>query len=106
MKLTLDNYKKIVNKNDIGLIESFLIDVQDINNLLKDQNQQYKEIYIDFETEHTEYSPERTEPCPDYYGMYTLRFEKNPYETIGDYMTTNELDNAIFVLTNFIEFSL
>ena len=106
MKLTLDNYKKIVNKNDIGLIESFLNDVQDINNLLKDQNQQYKEIYIDFETEHTEYSPERTEPCPDYYGMYTLRFEKNPYETIGDYMTTNELDNAIFVLTNFIEFSL
>ena len=106
MKLDNENYKNYVPKNDQELFRALLIDLTIINRLLVDQGDSYRQLYFDVETNHTPYSPERTDPCPDYYGMYTIRFERNPYETVGDYMTINELDNAIFILSNFIESKL
>ena len=61
-------------------------------------------LYIDFENEHTQYSPERVDPCPDFYGLFSLRFEKNHYEIVGDYMTIEELDSIMCALINFTEF--
>lgn len=120
MKVTFDNIKDIkyiegYNK-DYGvdanyttvdgqkLLKSLLNDLYELNNLLIDKDESYREIYINYEDKHTEYSPERTDPCPDYYGMFTLRFVKNPYETIGDVMSLDELDNALCILINFTEF--
>ena len=122
MKVTFDNIKDIkyiegYNK-DYGveanhttvdgqkLLKSLLNDLGELNNLLIDKDESYREIYINYEDKHTEYSPERTDPCPDYYGMFTLRFVKNSYETIGDVMSLDELDNALCILINFIEFKL
>ena len=106
MKITIDNFKDIIPNKDQSLCEGLLIDLAELNQLLDDNDEAYRQLYIDYNTEHTEYSPERIDPCPDYYGMFALRFEKNPYETVGDYMTINELDNALFLLINFTEFKL
>lgn len=106
MKLTDENYKDYVPKKDQELFGSLLIDLSTLNSILVDQGEAYRKLYFDIETNHTPYSPERTDPCPDYYGMYTIRFEKNKYETVGDYMTINELDNAMLIISNFVESKL
>lgn len=104
MKVTIENFKDI--ENNQGLLESLLIDLEELNQLLEDKDEAYRKLYIDYQDYHNEYSPERTDPCPDYYGLFSLRFEKNPYETVGDMMTLEELDNALFILINFVEFKL
>lgn len=113
MKVTIDNIKDIDYIYDYYAIEtgkkllkSLLVDIEELNQLLIDKNESYRQVYIDYENMHTEYSLERTDPCPDYYGLFTLRFVKNPYEIIGEPMTLNELDSAICLLTNFTEFKL
>ena len=106
MKITIDNYKNIIPKENQGLIESLLIDLLEFNTELENLQEPYRKLYIDYITEHTEYSHERTDPCPDYYGMYRLVFEKNPYESVGNEMTIDELDSALCILINFIEFKL
>ena len=107
-KETLKNIKYVMGYHDINIahniIESLLIDIAELNQILEDKHESYRKIYIDYEDKHTEYSVERTDPCPDYYGLFTLRFETNPYRTIGDIMTLNELDGVICALYNFIEF--
>ena len=115
MKVTFDNIKKIdyFIRNceeeydyETGqlMLKSILTDLNELNELLINHNQSYKQLYLDWQDYHNEYSPERTDPCPDYYGLFTLRFEKNPYETVGDEMTIHEIENALFVLINFEEF--
>ena len=106
MKLTFENYEQWVPKKNWQLIHSLLIDLEELNQDLIDNNESFRQLYIDIQTEHNEYSVERTDPCPDYYGFYTLRFEKNNYETVGDEMTIEELDNALLILINFQEFKL
>ena len=95
MKLTINNYKEYVQNKDWALFEALLIDLEELNQLLEDKNEDYRKLYIDFENEHTQYSPERVDPCPDFYGFFSLRFEKNPYEIVGDYMTIEELDSIM-----------
>ena len=116
MKVTKENINSIQyipgckTLNDLNeaknLLESILIDVMELNQLLEDRDENYHKIYIDYIDTHTEYSVERTDPCPDYYGMFTLRFEYNNYETIGTEMTIDELNNALCILINFVEFAL
>lgn len=107
-KETIKDIKYVMGYHDIriahNILESLLIDITELNQVLDDRHESYRKIYIDYEDKHTEYSPERTDPCPDYYGLFTLRFEKNHYETIGDVMTLNELDTTICALVNFTEF--
>lgn len=106
MRVTFENYKDITPEKNQGLIESLLTDLLELNTELENIQEPYRKLYIDYIMEHTEYSPERTDPCPDYYGMYRLVFEKNPYESVGTEMTIEELDNAMCVLINFVEFKL
>lgn len=95
MKLTLENYENYIPINDQLLCKSLLEDLIELNNNLK----LHKNIYIDYQIEHDEYSPERTDPCPDYYGYYTLRVES---EVIGLVMDIHELDNVLCILTDFV----
>lgn len=113
MKVTIDNIDDIKfiydfkNRNleeSKNLLTSLLIDIAGLNALLINDNLSDKQIFIDYENEHTEYSPERTDPCPDYFGTFTLRFENDSSEKIGTNMDLDELDTAIFVLYNFVEF--
>ena len=104
MKLTINNYKEYVKNKDWTLFEALLIDLAELNQLLEDKNEDYRKLYIDFENEHTQYSPERVDPCLDFYGLFSLRFEKNHYEIVGDYMTIEELDSIMCALINFTEF--
>ena len=106
MIVTWENYKDIIPEKNQGLIESLLIDLLELNTELENIQEPYRKLYIDYITEHTEYSPERTDPCPDFYGMYRLVFEKNPYESVGNEMTIDELDSAMCILINFVEFKL
>ena len=106
MKLTIENYKDFVPLNEQNLFGSLLIDLMEINQNLKDAGQGYRSLYIDYQDYHDEYSPERTDPCPDYYGYYRLYCEKDPYNHIGPEMTIEDLDNALFLLSEFIETEL
>ena len=85
-----------------SLLMNLVLDAVSVNMYLEKINPDRK-IYIDYETEHTEYSPERVDPCPDYYGSFTLRYENYPNETIGDPMTIDELNNALFILNEFLQ---
>ena len=74
MKVTRENFKCI--ENNQSLLESLLIDLEELNQLLEDKDESYRKLYIDYQDYHNEYAPEQTDPCPDYYGLFSLRFEK------------------------------
>lgn len=95
---SLDDLNKAKN-----ILESLLIDVEGINQILEDTGLQHKQIYINYIDGHSEYSAERTDPCPDYYGWFLLVFKNNEYETVGCEMTIDELDTVICTLYNFVE---
>ena len=104
MKITIDNIqeaKKINDKISIYYLESLCIDLMELNNELENYNLYHKRIYLDIQDYHNEYSPERTDPCPDYYGMFSLRFENDNY-MIGDFIEKlDELDTILFTLIEF-----
>lgn len=97
MKIDFNNYKKIIPEKEQEKVLALLFDLEDINNVSSPQN-----LYIDWQDFHNEYFPERTDPCPDYYGYYTLRDEFMPYETIGVEMTLDDLDMALCMLYNYV----
>ena len=107
MKITKDNIDKLkISDNDKNLLKALLIDIEEINNLSDNVHQEYKKLYIDYQDYHNEYSEERVDPCPDYYGMYTLRFEKNPNEKCGIEMDLDTLDTVICSIYNFTDFMI
>lgn len=106
MKLTFENYEQYVPKKDWQLIHGLLIDLEELNKELENKEESYRKLYVDIQDYHDEYSPERTDTCPDYYGMYRLYPEKDPYNSIGTEMTIDELDNALCLLINFMEIKL
>jgi hypothetical protein len=91
--------KRTVEQNRLLLL-SLYDDLNEINNLLV-INGYDMQLRIDYENNHTEYSPERVDPCPDFYGCFTLSFEHNQNEIIGDIMTIDELDQALFIIIGF-----
>lgn len=110
MKVTIDNIKEIKyfanDKRTIEqcqyLLETLLDDLLELNTSLDDHGENYRHVYIDYYDEHTDgYSPERTDPCPDYYGYFNIRFEKNHYETVGPIVDLDELDTILCALINF-----
>ena len=104
MRITIDNLKELCPIEEQNLMESLLIDLVEFNQMLENIGMERLKVYFDRQTTHTEYSPEWTEPCPDYYGFYSIRFENDDSgEMVGDYMTINDLDNAMLLLVNFIE---
>lgn len=115
MEVTIDNIKDIKYFPDKSgpdwdinsgykQLTSILIDLAELNSLLICKGESNKQLYIDYQDYHNEYSPERTDPCPDYYGFFSLRFINNPSECVGDYMVLDEIENALFILINFVEF--
>ena len=96
MIITRENFDKIVPQKERNLIKSLLDDLDEIN--LKSN---LTDIYIDWQDWHNEYSPEWTDPCPDYYGYYTLR-NKVTKEMIGIEMTIKDLDMFLCGLYNYI----
>lgn len=95
MKITDKTIDKIPKQNHC-LVQALLNDLFEIN-----EYSDKKHIYIDWQDYHNEYSPERTDPCPDYYGMYSLRFEDSS-DIIGVMMTIEDLDMVLCTLYNFI----
>ena len=97
MEVTLNNIKEISSeKRERFLLTALLLDIDEINSITGDN------LYIDWQDFHNECSPEWTDPCPDYYGYYTIR--TNPYETIGLEATIDQLEEYLCVLSNYVDF--
>lgn len=95
MKLTRKNFRNVIPLEEQVLFDSLLDDLEEVN--LYNEHK----LYLDWQDYHDEYSCERTDPCPDYYGYYTLRLENNPNETVGTVMTIQELDSALCILYSY-----
>jgi len=98
MRVTYENIKTLpVNDREKRLLENLLLDIDDIN-----KTNLKPPIYVDWQDYHDEYSPEWTDPCPDYYGYYTLKSEVLKGEIIGVEMTIDMLDDALCTLSNYV----
>lgn len=95
MEITKKNFKEFIPQDEQLLLSSLFDDLDDVNKYSD------KKLYIDWQHWHDEYSCERTDPCPDYYGYYTLRFKGIPEETVGCQMTISELDGALCLLFSY-----
>ena len=95
MIVTKYNIKDIpISNKESGLLNSLLIDLEEINHNLP---LQMSNINIDWIDEHTKYSPEQVDPCPDYYGMYRL-WQDN--KTLGIEMDLETLDYVLCVISD------
>lgn len=97
MKITKENIKDIpISNEDKGLLSVLLQDLEEINHNLP---LRMPYLFINRIDEHTEYSPERTDPCPDYYGMYQIM---RGNEILGVEMNLEDLDASLCLLYNFL----
>lgn len=90
------NIDKVPEKEQHLLWGILVYDLKDLNKLSS------SEMEIHWQDWHNECSPERTEPCPDFYGYYTLRF-KNSDKVIGVEMTLDELNISICLLIEYLQ---
>lgn len=98
MKLTLETIKELpIGSSDKRILIALLDDIDFIN------EKGGVKVFINWIEHHTEYSPEWTDPCPDFYGMYTILLEDDPRESIGVEMDLEQLDNSLCALVNYIE---
>ena len=105
MKVTKEVIKTLnISDSDKRLLNALLLDVEELNNELDNRNQYWKKVYIEYQDWHNEYSPERVDPCPDYYGYYFLRFEDNESESCSTEMNIHELDIVLCALINLVEY--
>ncbi len=91
MKITTKNYREVPEVEQ-NLLLSLIWDLADFN---RDNNDS---LYIDWQDYHNDYSPERTDPCPDFYGWYRLRRDN---DTLGEVMDIDQLDSVICVLSDY-----
>lgn len=106
MKITKENIN-VLPKNERDVISSYLDDLNVLNNKTNAQ------LYIDWQDYHDEYSPERTDPCPDYYGCYQLMTENvNLYKqrltysdcTLSGKLPLDVFEDVLFSIGTFIDF--
>lgn len=95
-RITSDNLDSLefINSKDKKLLISLLNDLTELNSYIGSN------LCLYVEDEHTEWSPERCDPCPDYYGYYRIGFDPDIYTYIGDYMDLYELDCALCILSD------
>ena len=86
----------LISDYDKGLLKALLNDLEEINHNLPLHSPNLELEWIDT---HTKYSPERTDPCPDFYGMYRV-WRGDDY--IGVEMDLDTLDSALCLLYNFV----
>ena len=98
MKVTEFTLCKLPRKEQ-RLLAALLNDLEEIN-LSEVGLFNNKLLHIDWQDYHNEYSPERVDPCPDYYGYYTLRNPDN--EVIGIEMDADTLDTVLCTLYSYI----
>lgn len=78
MIVTTNNIKDLnISESEKKFLHTDLMDIEEINSITG------KEFFIHYQDWHDEYSPERTDPCPDYYGCFSIREKDNPHEDIG-----------------------
>lgn len=83
------------------LLESLLDEVFEINNMLTlIHGNKANLISIAWENEHTEYSPERVDPCPDEYGFFYIIRDNT---SVGDAMSIDQLDESLALISDFVE---
>ena len=94
MKVTLDNIDSIsfIYNTHKKLLTELVKELNELNNITNNN------FCIYLEDKHTEWPPERCDPCPDYYGYYRIGFDPDTNKYIGDYMDLSELDNALYIL--------
>lgn len=100
MKLTFDNYISVLNDFDIRETELVFALLQDANEYSNNIFPKTLEIHIN--EHHTEYSAERTDPCPDYYSMFYIKWN-NSNDIINDYFTLSELNEHMCTLCEAFE---
>lgn len=71
MKLTRQNYKDWVSEENQALLLALISDVEEDNSI----HLYPKNLEIHVQDYHNEYSPERVDPCPDFYGTFLLYWE-------------------------------
>lgn len=94
MKITKDNYK-VVPQSEEALLLALLEELESNDVLPHD-------IEIHWQSWHDEYSPERVDPCPDFYGTYAIKWEGSP-EYIARYMSVDDLDDHLCTLFSAFE---
>ena len=97
MIITLDNYEDCVADSDQTAIEATLNILEDLNKKLRND----KKLSIFLQDWHDEYSCERVDPCPDYYGTYRLMYSQDSVLTW--YMDADELLDTVYILFEFTE---
>lgn len=98
MKVTTETIPTLpIEDKDKGLLRALLEDLADLN-----AHSTKGEVYIDWQDYHDEYSSERTEPCPDYYGMYHLYMTGDFCSMGGSAMELEYLDWAICLLSDYV----
>ena len=95
MKITRENVSKLPKKEQ-DLILALLVDIEEMNRHLP---LRFKNFQLEWIDEHTEYSPERVDPCPDYYGMYRLW---QGDDILGIEMDIDTLDTALCLLYDYL----
>lgn len=97
MKVTEENINDLnISVREIILLRALFEDLDTINKVGN------TELYIDWQDWHNKYSPERIDPCPDYYGYYTIRSKSDPSEILGVEMTIDDLDMSLCLLYNYV----
>ena len=104
MRIDIENYKEVPKKERKQLY-ALLVDIEELNNLLEELGLENRKLYIDWQDYHNEYSEERTDPCPDYYGYYRLKFENDHLESVGVEMDIDTLDSVLCSFINFLEYN-
>ena len=96
MKITEENINSLpISDYEKGLLSSLLKDLEDIN------DKGDKILYINYIDQHTEYSPECTDPCPDFYGMFQI-INSETRDSLGVEMTIEDLDTSLCLLYNYV----
>ena len=93
MIIDKDNINELPIKEQKRIL-ALLKDLEDINSMSKVM------LYIDLQDLHNEWSPERVDPCPDYYVCYRLKSKDG--ETFGLEMDIEDLDNCMCVLYDYL----
>jgi hypothetical protein len=95
------NYENIYTLSfDEAIKERLKADLKDIDEI---NEMSGKKFFINYQDYHDEYSPERTDPCPDYYEYFTIREEAHPYDIIGPECASEyDLEDVIMTISNTI----
>ena len=95
MQITKENLNSLPEKERNYVKNLLDYDLEEINSF-------HKGVFtLHWQDYHDEYSPERTDPCPDFYGMYYIR--KNNNRVMYVPVTLQEIDEYLFFLWSILK---